>query len=772
MVRPTLFIKSIRDIKKSLVQFVSIFLMSMIAISIVTGLDSIWVTMKQRSEHMYEQTDLSDLWVTVPNPSERDMWKVKRLEGVEKAEKRLVVNCDVDLPESPTLRMYAMPSGYSVNRPYPIAGNIKTSNGAVLDQSFAKANHLSIGDKVKVKINEVWVEFTVEELALSSEHILSIQDSSSMVPDSKKYGFVMVDIDAVSKAYGGQKVYNQVSVCLTEDASEEEVKSGLEQIFGDRLGGIVNHKDHTSIENTYARMNLFRILSKVFPSIFFLVTALITLSTMVRLVEDQRNQIGILKAFGYGKREIMWHYTSYGIYVGAIGSLSGIIVGPNVIGRILMKNLKLLYIFPDYRLELNITNIILCTLLIVLSTGGISCYSSLKLLGEVPAELLRTKPPKKGNHIFLERFQGIWNSLKFSSKLIARNISKNKARMGMSILGVMGCSGLIIGALSLKTMINGLSEQTFDDMYSYDQRMTLDSDVSHRYIKNLKINGDFQDMEETNIQVTTNDGVMKMVKITLLPEESPLIHLSDTNGNSVTMPEEGIMITHKLAELLGVTSGDTIQLKMPNDKNKEVKVVGLIQMTFGQGIYAKNSYWEALGGDYNPGVLLVKWKDQPDQNLLNSSRIIRVVEKVQQKKDFESNIKIVNVAAVMLIVSGSSLAFVVIYNMSILNFFERVRDLATLKVLGFYENEIRYLVLFENFISTLAGIVLGIPVGKLIVTIFVSGFGDDFDLNGKLSMSNILVSAVLTVLFMILVNMVVSKKMKKIDMLEALKSVE
>ena len=302
--------------------------------------------------------------------------------------------------------------------------------------------------------------------------------------------------------------------------------------------------------------------------------------------------------------------------------------------------------------------------------------------------------------------------------------------------------------------------------------MTLDSDVSHRYIKNLKINGDFQDMEETNIQVTTNDGVMKMVKITLLPEESPLIHLSDTNGNSVTMPEEGIMITHKLAELLGVTSGDTIQLKMPNDKNKEVKVVGLIQMTFGQGIYAKNSYWEALGGDYNPGVLLVKWKDQPDQNLLNSSRIIRVVEKVQQKKDFESNIKIVNVAAVMLIVSGSSLAFVVIYNMSILNFFERVRDLATLKVLGFYENEIRYLVLFENFISTLAGIVLGIPVGKLIVTIFVSGFGDDFDLNGKLSMSNILVSAVLTVLFMILVNMVVSKKMKKIDMLEALKSVE
>jgi len=125
---------------------------------------------------------------------------------------------------------------------------------------------------------------------------------------------------------------------------------------------------------------------------------------MVRLVEDQRNQIGILKASGYEKRVIMWHYTSYGIYVGVLGAISGVIAGPNIIGRILMNNLKSLFVFPDYSLELNVVKIILCTLLIVISTGGISCYSCLKLLGEVPAELLRTKPPKKGNHILLERF--------------------------------------------------------------------------------------------------------------------------------------------------------------------------------------------------------------------------------------------------------------------------------------------------------------------------------------------------------------------------------
>lgn len=772
MVTPTLFIKSLRDMKKSLIQFVSIFLMSMIAISIVTGLDSIWMTMKLRSESMYESTSLSDLWVTASNPSERDLWKAERINGVEKAERRLVVNCDTDLTDSPVLRVYAMPSGYTLDTPYKLEGNLTTKGGAVLDQSFARAHGLSIGDKIKVKMNDVWLEFTIEELALNSEHILSIQDSSSMVPDSRKYGFLMVDTDAVKKAYGGQEVYNQISVRLTEDADEAEVKAGLEQIFGDRLGGIVNHKDHSSIENTYARMNLFRILSTIFPSIFFLVTALITLSTMVRLVEDQRNQVGILKASGYEKRVIIWHYTSYGIYVGVLGAVTGIIAGPNIIGRILMNNLKTLYVFPNYSLELNVFKIILCTLLIIVSTGGISCYSCLKLLGEVPAELLRTKPPKKGNHILLERFTKVWDSMKFSSKLVARNISKNKARMGMSILGVMGCSGLIIGALSLRTMINGLSEQTYGEMYTYDQRLTLEDGVTHRYIKNLKIDGDFQDMEETNVQITTDSGIRKVAKLTLLPEENPLVHLTDTEGKQIIVPDEGIIITRKLANLLGVSKGDSVELKIPGKDNKSVEIKGIVSMTFGQGIYISNQYWESLGGDYEPGSLLVKWNSEPDQNILNSSRIVRSIERDQQKKDFESNINIVNIAAIMLIVSGSSLAFVVIYNMSILNFFERVRDLATLKVLGFYEKEIRYLVLFENFISTAAGIVLGIPVGKLITIIFVAGFGDDFDLNGTLSMGNIAISAVMTLVFMILVNTVVSRKMKRIDMLEALKSVE
>lgn len=772
MVKDTLFIKSLRDMKKSLAQFISIFLMAMIAVFMLTGLDSIWKTMEIRSGELYKTTNMPDLWVTASNISDRDLWKVERIAGVGAVERRMVMNCDLDLPGEPTLKVYAMNRGYSIGIPYKMYGSQITNRGAVLDQSFADANNLKVGDKIRIKVNDIWIQYTIEELAISGEHIFSIKDSSTLIPDAKTYGFLMVDMDTITKAWAGSEVYNQLVISLTDSGNENEIWDQLEAIFGDRLRGVVNRQGHNSIENVQTKLYLFKVLSVIFPAMFFLVTALITLSTMARLVENQRNQIGVLKAMGYGKRVIMWHYTSYGIYVGILGTLVGLVLGPNVIGRILVGLLKVLYVFPSYDLKLNWVNIILSSFLIVACTGGISCYSSIKLLEEVPAELLRTKPPKKGIHIMLERFTGIWDNMKFSAKLVARNISKNKPRIAMSILGVAGCSSLIIGALSLRSMISGLSEKTFGEVYTYDQRLSLDSGVSHRFVKNLNLDGEYQDMQETSVQVTTETGFKKMVTLTVLLEENPLIQLKDLKKNPVFMPSEGLVITRKLAEILGVGVGDVLAVKIPEKETRSVEIKAIVSLSTGQGIYIRNDYWEHLGGNYDPSALLVKWNKNPNQALLNSSKVTHAIQREQQKQDLESNTQMVNSVALILIIAGSSLTFVVIYNMSILNFYERVRDLATLKVLGFFEREIRYLVLFENLVSTIAGIIIGIPFGKVIVSIFAANFGNDFDLDGTLKPLNVLLAGVLTMLFMAAVNRMVAKKMSQIDMLEALKSVE
>jgi putative ABC transport system permease protein len=771
MVKGALFKKSVQDMRKSLSQFISIFIMATVAMSMVVGLDSIWKTIETQSDIMYQESNLSDFWVTAPNPSDTELWKVLNIDGVEKAEKRFTVNSIAQIDGKPTLKVYAMPAENTLDLPDVESGKKLSKQGAVLDKSFANAHHLSVGDAITIEVNDKKIQFHIEALALSSEHIFATKDASTILPDSKKYGFIVVDEDRIATAYGGVKPYNQVALRLSGSADSKAVQKQMDGIFGDDLVGVVTRTDNHSIDMVSGKVQQFKTLATVFPIMFFLVTALITLSTMTRLVEDQRNQIGILKALGYSKRSILWHYTSYGVYVGILGSIAGVLIGPNVIGKVLIRNLKFLFTFQNYDLSLNIPNIIFSSILIILCTGGVSCYSCLKLQDEMPAVLLRDKPPKKGSHIFLERLPKVWNRMKFSSKLIARNTLKNKARMIMSILGVMGCTGLIIGAFTLYDMVTGVSKTTYEKIYTYDQKIMLDTRTTDRDIKNLNLDGVVQDTQETMMELTAKNGIRKMAGVSVFSKDSPLIHLQDTAGNRLTLPEAGIAMTRKLAELMNVKVGDTINLKRSDDSYVPVEISEIVYMVSGQGIYMTNDYWEKIGEDFKPTSVLVKW-NKKDDSFLSSDYVESYVDRATQKDNFKQNLTAVLSAAFMLITSGGILAFVVLYNMGILNFFERVRDLATLEVLGFHQKEIRPLVLMENFFSAVIGILFGIPVGMAITYILQSGFGDDLDLIGHITPDKVVISAIITLIFAIVVNSIVSKKIRTIDMLQALKSVE
>lgn len=771
MVKGALFKKSVQDMKKSRSQFISIFIMAAVAMSIAAGLDSIWKTIETQSNVMYRESNLSDLWAAVANPSETQLWKVRNIDGVAKAEKRFTVNSIAQVNGNPTLKVYAMPTENTLDLPDVESGKKLSRQGAILDESFASAHHLAIGDTVTIEINEKKIKFTIDALALSSEHIFAVKDTSTLLPDPQKYGFIVVDEDRIASTYGGFKPYNQVALRLDSGADSKAVQKQIDSIFGDSLIGVITRNDNRSIKMVDGKVQQFKTLATVFPIMFFLVTALITLSTMTRLVEDQRNQIGVLKALGYNRQSILWHYTSYGVYVGLLGSLAGIVIGPNVIGRALLSKFRFLLTMQSYDMSLDIPNIILRTILILLCTGGISCYSCLKLQNEMPAVLLRDKPPKKGIHVFLERLPKIWNSMKFSSKLIVRNTVRNKGRMVMCILGVMGCTGLIIGAFTLYDMVTGVSKTTYEKIYAYDQKITLDSKTTARDIKNLNLDGIVQDLEENSAQLTADNGIRKLAPVTVFSKGSPLINLQDADGNKVTLPDQGIAITRKLAELMSVKTGDTINFKRSDDSYVPLKIEKIVYMVSGQGIYMTDGFWEEIGEDYRPNALLVKWH-RKDESFLNSDYVESSMDRITQQQSFNQNLTAVLSAAFMLVLAGGILAFVVLYNMGVLNFFERVRDLATLEVLGFHQKEIKPLVLMENILSAVIGIVFGIPVGMAITYIMQSGFGDDLDLIGHVTPDKVLLAGVLTLVFSGVVSSVVTKKIKTIDMLQALKSVE
>jgi len=771
MVKGALFKKSIRDIKESLSQFISIFLMATIAISILVGLDSMGATMDTHSKEMYQSTHLSDIWVSIINPTEKDMWKLGSTRGIEKAEKRFTTNVLTNLQDKPTLKLYTTSEKSTLDIPYITQGTVAGIGGAVLDESFAKAHNLQIGDSISIEINDRWMDFEIDALALSSEHIFSIKDATTLQPNPEKYGFIIVNEEKIKEAYGGKKIYNQIAVKFTENVDEKQVMKKIDAALGKSLIGITTKKDSRSVGDVNGRIEQFKTLATVFPNMFFLVTALITLSTMSRLVEDQRNQIGTLKALGYSKRSIVWHYTSYGVYVGLLGALAGIVVGPNLIGKTLITQMQSLYVMHSYKIMLNMPRAIIGTLLIVACTAGVACYSCLKMQGEMPAVLLRNKQPKKGNHIFLERLPFIWNKMKFSHKLIARNTIRNKGRMLMSIFGVMGCTGLILGALTLDDTVRGIGKTMYGETYTYDHTAILDTKTTDKDIYNLHIKGVTQSMEETGMQVVAKNGERRMVRVTVLTKESPLVHLQDGEGRPVTVPDGGATITRKLAEVLGVSKGQTIQIKRIDESYEELEIKQIVHMVSGQGIYITKAFWESLGEVYQPTSLLIKWQSK-DISLLDSDYIQTYVSVETQREGFEGNLSIIFIATIMLITFGGVLAFVVLYNLSILNFFERIRDLATLKVLGFYKQEIRALVFVENIVSATLGIFAGIPLGGAVANIIIKGFGENLDLVSKLTRNNILMAGGITFIFVIIVNVIVEQKIKTIDMLQALKSVE
>ena len=499
MVKGTLWRKAFQDMRKSKAQFISIFVMATLAIGILTGLDSLYKTVETHANNMYSATNLSDLWITVQNPSEKDLWRIRRIPGVKQVEKRFSIDAETNLTGNPTLHIYALSARSTLDQPEMQEGRFGKSGGAVLDSTFAKTHRLKIGDSVSVKLNNVWIKLPIEGLALSSEQIFSLKNSASMTPDPNIYGFAIIRADALSGVYG-QAVFNQISVKADSNAELTSIVRQADYAIGNRLIGIVARNDSMSASNVISRAQQFKTLANVFPALFFLVTALITQSTMVRLVENQRSQIGLLKALGYSKRTILWHYTSYGIFVGLAGALTGLLLGKEIFARILLPRINL--VFSDYRIYVDWEHFLAASVLLLACTGGISFYSCRRLLSDNPAILLRGRSPKSGNHIFLERLSILWDRMKFSNKLIARNTLKNKSRIIMSTIGVMGCTGVIVAALSINGMISGISGQIYQNIFSYDYKVIVDaSKTNSRYLNNLELDGITQQVQETAIEV-------------------------------------------------------------------------------------------------------------------------------------------------------------------------------------------------------------------------------------------------------------------------------
>ena len=533
-------------------------------------------------------------------------------------------------------------------------------------------------------------------------------------------------------------------------------------------------------------------IGKVFPMIFFLVAALISLTTMTRMVEEQRTQIGTMKALGYGKASIASKYLSYAFLATVGGSIAGVLFGEKVLPFIIIQAYGIMYwnIGDHMQLDYELQYALIASGAAVICTMGATLFSCAKTLAETPASLMRPPAPKEGKRILIERISFIWKHLSFSWKSSMRNLFRYKKRLFMTIFGIAGSMGLMLVGFGLYDSIMDIAILQYDQIQHYDAMVINDEDATDSQEKDLLkfLDGNSEIDHYTRVQLTKMTAPKEKGSVSIyvyVPENTENfkedVTLRDRKSHEqYELTDDGAVICEKTASLIGVKAGDKITLEKDNRKYK-VKITAVTENYMGHYVYMTPSCYEKTFGEkpeYSSTVYTMKEDAESDLETLGNAILkypaaLSISYTSSTAGQVERMLGSLGAVIWVLIISAGMLAFVVLYNLNNINITERQRELATLKVLGFYDGEVSQYVFRENillsFIGILAGAVFGIFLHRYVITTVEV---DAVMFGRNIKPISFVYSGLITFGFSMFVNMVMHFKLKKINMVESLKSVE
>ena len=549
-------------------------------------------------------------------------------------------------------------------------------------------------------------------------------------------------------------------------------------------------ENYSGFDSDAQRINA---IADIFPVFFLLVAALVCLTTMSRMIDEQRTQMGTYKALGYSNISIVSKYASYALFAGIIGAALGQLVCVRFLPKVIFAAYSSLYRIPPLEItmpwDMAIISMVVglaCTVLVAI----ICCYKELKY---VSATLMRPKPPKSGNIIFLERIPALWKRLSFSVKIAARNILRHKVRLLMTVVGVAGCMALIVAGFGLRNAVSPIVERQYGQIHTYDVIYSLSANLTGKeaddFRERLLTDKEIADVlftrqmpvnaESAKTSESISEILIFVPKGSVIPET--MVTLTDSNtGKTQMLVEDGVLITAKLAEKLDVSVGGDMVFTM-NNRDYTVKVSGIVDNYIMHYIYMSESlYNEVFERDvlYNSAVSVLSddvvdipsYKTKWLQEETDIMSILFVGEFSQSAADMIQSLKFV---VLVMILCAGALAFVVVYNLTNINISERIRELATIKVLGFRYGEVSMYVFRENFVMAILGILFGSALGYLLAQFMISTVEVDMVMFiRQLLPKDYLYATLLTVLFTVLANVVMTKRIRNIDMVESLKAIE
>ncbi len=532
-------------------------------------------------------------------------------------------------------------------------------------------------------------------------------------------------------------------------------------------------------------------IGRVFPVIFFLVAALVSLTTMTRMVEEQRTQIGTLKALGYGKISIASKYILYALSASLLGSILGVLIGEQVLPKVIIVAYKILYYtLPKAITPYNYYYGVLSAIAAILCTTLAAFFSCYKELSATPAKLMRPTAPTLGKRVILEHLPFVWKRLNFTSKAAVRNLLRYKKRFFMTVFGIGSCTALLLVGFGIKDSISAISEIQYTDLWKQDVILKLDDQIKKEETNSLI--EDIRSNEQVTGALLVNENTMdagfnKTVKSVNLIVPEKITEITDyvvfkdrKTGSSYELQEEGVIITEKLASLLKVRPGDTIYLDDGNKQKTEVKISAVTENYMMHYVFISPAMYEKLfhkEPNYNTMYLKCNIdKDQEDSfsaDMLKNSKISGISFTTGLRKQISDMLNSLNLVVYVLIVSAGLLAFIVMYNLNNININERKRELATLKVLGFMDMEVGTYIYRENIMLTLIGTVFGMILGIILhYYVIITAELDILMFGRNIKSISFIFSILLTFVFAAFVNFVMYFKLQKINMVESLKSVE
>lgn len=756
--------KLFRDLWQYKGQFFTIFLMVFIGMMAFSGIHGYMDGMDVSAKSYYKNNNLQDLWVTSTNVSDSDLNSLINLKHVKDVNRAYVFHSKLKGYKDVTLETNVLEKN-TISKMHVVKGEgfSPKSKGIWMDSYLADYLKIHVGDTLKLDISDQTVKLKVKGLVNTPDHVYFVKDSTELFPTHTNYGYIYVSSSTFSKEvlHGMDVSFNKAYLDVDLTKNVESVQKKLQNDLN--FISINNRIDTFSYAGYQSEVEEGQTYAPIFTGIFLMIAVLSVMSTMNRFVRQQRVQIGTLKAIGFSNRKIYMHYIGFGFMISLIASVLGVLIGYYAIGTMFI-NMELSYFeVPNMHTAL-LPIVWKMVVAVVIGISLVTYLSSRKILKESASQALRLDAPKMkvGNLDWSLKFQ----KCKLSTRWNLRDISRNKGRTVAACVGIIGCTMLLVCSFGLWDTVESYMDWEYKTINSYAYKVSLNADYTDaQYDRLVDLYGSSTSMTKG---IEFKNGKEKCTESLLVSDGKGKLNVTDHNQQVMKLKSNGIYLTEKLAKKYNVQIGDTIKWHVVNDTNWHTsKVVGFNRDPQQQQFTMTKQCYEKKGLVYRADSL---YTNKHAKKLEGASKVSSIGS---IRKGMEDMMATMRSVMVLLIVFAILLGSVILYNLGVLSFTEKQVQFATLKVLGFKDRQIEEIFVKQNIWIMLVAICIGLPLGYgLLVYIYTNAIGDTYDFSAVVYFMSYVYSTVGTILVSYVMNKLLARKIKKIDMVSSLKSGE